>query len=490
MSIVSGQYPSRHEVWTNGICARDDQLSLPQILAEQAGYRTALIGKSHFRPGRPTDIDTHDWVRSPRDGSDLTFEALPYDWDFFRRWSGPWHGFQHAKLNTGHAFNRNAYSMHYAAWLEDRGIPCEPPWFFDGNEAKAQLAEQLSPSLATFADMPSDGPVPPPVRWELPDELHHSAWVADEVISYLGDHVSSHGDEPFFISADFPDPHSPFVVPEPWASMYEGAEIPPVARREGEWANKPAFYRALLEGNVLDGGWHKHHKSVGPVPLMTPEARTPRELRWWWTYMGMQSLVDHNLGRMLDELDRLGLAENTLVIFTSDHGDMMGDHYLWHKGGNHYDGCARVPLLVRWPGHVPAGTQSSSLQSLVDLAPTIMAAAGLEPRPEMQGVDQRTSWCDPEETVRKGVLVEHRIEHYLDLNSWITDRYRLSIYSDLAHNRDELELYDLQEDPDEFQSLADDPSHKGTVVELLAEAWRNRSQAEYPLRERVSSGMH
>jgi arylsulfatase A-like enzyme len=488
MSIVSGQYPSRHGVWTNGVPARYDMLSLPRLLREGAGYRTALIGKSHFRPGRPEKGVEFEWTKTPKDEREIPYEGLPYDWEALRAWDGPWYGFEHARMNTGHAFNWWAYSLHYAAWLDERGIKQEDH-FMTREGAAAALSEQLTTTTATPADMTLGTPVPPPMTWDLPEELHHSAWVADETIAFLREHASSHPEAPFFVSANFPDPHSPFVVPRPWDTLHDGAEIPPPVRKADAWRDRPAFHGAVLERRELDGGWHEKYKSVGPIGLLGPEERTPRELRWWWTYMGMQSLVDHHLGRMLDELDRLGLAENTLVIFTSDHGDMMGDHFFWHKGGVHYDACVRVPLLVRWPGRVPAGVQSSSLQSLVDLAPTIMAAAGLDPHEEMQGVDQLPAWSDPAVTTREGVLVEHRIEHGLDLNTWITDRHRLSVYSDLAHDRDELELYDLQQDPGELHDLHDDPGSKGDLADLFAEAWRSRSRIAEPLPERVSSGM-
>src|SRR5262249_30795897 len=150
------------------------------------------------------------------------------------------------------------------------------------------------------------------------------------------------------------------------------------------------------------------------------------EDRWWRTYLGMQSLADKHLGRMLDALDTFGLAGNTIVVVTSDHGDQMGDHFLWHKGGCHYDASARVPFVVRWPGRVPAGGVSAELQSLVDLAPTFMGAAGLEQHPEMQGVDQTPAW-EGGGGVREGVLIEHPVETGLEVDTWITAGHRLSV---------------------------------------------------------------
>jgi arylsulfatase A-like enzyme len=377
--------------------------------------------------------------------------------------------------------------MHYAAWLEDQGIPPRPPYFMTRDEARATIGEVGMPGSYDTRD--NDGAALPPTTWALPERYHSSTWVADETIAFLEGHVAGSDDRPFFLSVNFPDPHPPFTAPEPWDRMYEDVELPAPIRRIGEWEQegKPEFYRATLERRVAEAGWHTRFKSIGPLGLLTPTAeRMPVEDRWWRTYLGMQSLVDKHLGRILETVDRLGLAGDTLVIATSDHGELMGDHFLWHKGGLHYDGGARVPLIVRWPGHVPAGTRSSSLQSLVDLAPTIMSAAGIEPDPAMQGVDQLPAWEDPETTRRDGLLIEHPIESGLRSHSWITDRHRLSIYSDLAHNRTEFELYDLQEDPGEFDSLSVDPGSQRLVNDLTGEAFRHMVKLQLPWAERIS----
>lgn len=134
--------------------------------------------------------------------------------------------------------------------------------------------------------------------------------------------------------------------------MYEHAELLPPRRRDREWEQpgKPEVYRTVLEHRVAEAGWHTRFEPIGPVGLVTPTAaRTAVDERWWRTYMGMQSLVDRHLGRILDELDTLGFASDTLIIYTSDHGEHMGDHYLWGKSELHYDAGARVPLVARWP---------------------------------------------------------------------------------------------------------------------------------------------
>jgi arylsulfatase A-like enzyme len=482
VTLVSGQYPSRHGVWVNGIVTPPDLLSLPRLLAEGGGYRTGIIGKSHMQPGRAGDLDpvTYEVVV---DGKDVGIEAAPRsrDWDYFRGWSGPWYGFEHARINVGHTYRPYAYSMHYGLSLHDAGIPLAAPYFMSFDEAEQELGQHGAAGLPVTRE-----PDPRPSTWALPEELHSSTWVANETISYLRDHVSGSADKPFYLAVNFPDPHPPFVVPEPWSTMYEDAELPPPARALGEWEGKPELYRANIENRVRHGGWHERYPPARQHAVVTETAeRTPLEERWLRTYMGMQSLVDKHLGRILDELDTLGLADDTLVIATSDHGDCMGDHFIWHKGGCHYDGTVRVPLIVRWPGRVPEGAVSSSLQSLVDIPATIMSAAGLEPDPRMQGVDELPAWTDPDVSCRRGAFVEYRAAEGLHVNSWITDRYRLSIHNDLAHERTELELYDLDEDPQELVSLAADPASRPLVDDLLAEAWRETVRMQTSWLERI-----
>lgn len=445
-TLLSGQYPSRHRAWSIGVDTPLDVLSLPQILREQGGYRTGLIGKSHY-------------LSCQREGS---LEAMPRirDFDYFRQWSGPWFGFEYAKLNIGHTCEPHAYSMHYGAWLEDRGIRPEAPYF------KAVRGNQ------PFSE---DG------KWALPAELTTCAWIAEETEVYLEDHVTSHADKPFFLSLNFPEPHPPFVVPEPWCSMYEHIELPPLNRRDGEWEDKSTLFQATVEDRLAELGWHKEYMmacqftegSVG-------ETRTPEEVRKWRAYMGMQSMLDQYVGRILKKLDELNLADDTLVIYTADHGDFMGDHFIWHKGGSHYDSCVRVPFIVKWPRNVPAGERSAALQSLVDIPPTILAAAGIPVDEQMQGANQIETWCHPEVPVRAGVLIDHRVEEGIYVNSWITDRYRLSIYSILAEKRDEVELFDLKSDPEEQYNIAAHGQNGGLVNSLMQQMLRYRMQIQGP----------
>jgi arylsulfatase A-like enzyme len=470
-TLLSGQYPSRHGAWTNGVKIPEDTVSLPALLSAGSGYRTAIFGKTHFQ-------QTHD---RPEGGLGIEAPPRSYDHEYFRSWTGPYYGFDHAKVCVGHTYGLRSYSMHYGLHLHDNGIPMRAPYFLTYPEADELHGQHGAASIPHTRD-----PDPRPATWALPEELHTSTWIADETIAFLRGQAGS--SQPFYASVNFPDPHPPFAVPAPWSSMYDGVELPPPSRSLGEWEGKPELYRATIEDRVEQSGWTRWFPLAQQMAVVTPtDARTDLERRWWWTYMAMQSLVDRNLGRILGELDVLGLADDTLVVVTSDHGDSMGDHFIWHKGGCHYDGTVRIPLIVRWPGQVQQAARSESLQSLVDLAPTIMSAAGLSPDERMQGVDQLASWRDPGSRCRDAVLIEHRLEWGLRVSSRITDRYRLSIHDDYAHNRQELELYDLQADPGELDSLAKDPGSRDVLEELAAELQRETAETGELLLPRLTA---
>ncbi len=182
------------------------------------------------------------------------------------------------------------------------------------------------------------------------------------------------------------------------------------------------------------------------------------------TYHGMMTLLDAGVGRILGRLEQLGLAEETLVVFTSDHGHFYGQHGLTAKGPFHYEDLVRVPFIVRWPGRVPAGRRSGALQSLVDLAPTFLAAAGIEIPDRMSGLDQTGAWSGEGRPVRDHVLVENRHQPTtLQAHTYIDHRHKLTVYRGAVYG----ELFDLQDDPGEIRNLWDEPGALGLKTDLL-----------------------
>jgi uncharacterized sulfatase len=184
-------------------------------------------------------------------------------------------------------------------------------------------------------------------------------------------------------------------------------------------------------------------------------------------YYGMLSLIDAEVGRILDTLDRLNLTENTLVVFTTDHGHFLGQHGLIAKGAFHYEDMLRIPMIVRHPASVQArrGQVSEALQSQVDFAPTFLAAAGIEIPGAMQGLNQAEVWSGQQDApVRAHVIVENRHNPTtVHLRTYVDRRYKITVYRD----KDYGEMFDLQEDPQERCNLWDDAQSQALKCELL-----------------------
>ena len=166
---------------------------------------------------------------------------------------------------------------------------------------------------------------------------------------------------PFFLWLSYLHPHSPYIVPEPFFSMYKDVTLPePAIEAEGlEAAGKPFRQQ-----------YHQKNNDA-LLPFTSEQVRLMRRV-----YHGQISLLDREIGRVLDYLEKKGLAENTLVVFTSDHGDYMGEHGLMTKSPAMYDSLVRVPFLVRWPGHIDRGRRDTRFVSHVDLMPTFLEVAG------------------------------------------------------------------------------------------------------------------
>lgn len=294
----------------------------------------------------------------------------------------------------------------------------------------------------------------------MPADLHYTTWTAERTIAQIEE--SAAREKPFFGWASFHDPHPPYLVSEPWASMYDPADMEPGTLLENEMELLPEHFRltqqeapdfsAYQESEFTNHGFHSH---------LTDDEKGRRDMA---IYYGMVSFLDEQIGRILDALDAQGLTENTLIVFTTDHGHFLGQHGLWFKGAFHYEDVLRVPFIASWPGHIPAGATSEALQSLVDLAPTFLSACGLPVPGAMQGVNQLPVWEGESASARDEVIVEFRHQPTkIHLRTLVTARYKMTIYRDQNYG----ELFDLLHDPDERRNLWDDAATAGVKAELF-----------------------
>lgn len=196
-------------------------------------------------------------------------------------------------------------------------------------------------------------------------------------------------------------------------------------------------------------------------------------------YYGMISMLDKYVGNILDRLDELGLTEDTIVVFTTDHGHFFGQHGLHDKGGFHYEDVIKLPFLVRYPEHVQAGKVSKAMQSLVDLAPTFLSFAGIQIPRTMTGCDQKAVWLGEEDQARDHIICEYRTQPTaVHLKTFVDERYKITIY----YNRTYGEIFDLEEDPQELNNLWDDPDSLALKAELLLKyAWAELGKEPLPM---------
>lgn len=278
-------------------------------------------------------------------------------------------------------------------------------------------------------------------------EIEADDLAVERAIDFLRDR--DRADAPFALCVGLIAPHYPFVVPEPWFSRYfpEHADLPDLP--PGHLQALPPAARRLRRAF----GFHGHADD---------QVRRARA-----AYYGLVSYADDKLGALLDVLDRTGLAANTIVIHTSDHGELLGEHGLWRKM-SFYEQSARVPLQIRWPGRGVAGERIAACASLVDVTATLVDAAGAA-RPGL-GLDGRSlaglidgsaeavgAWPD---------------EAFAEQTSHGTDRPRAMLRRGpwklcMSGGGDpEVELYDLRQDPGEFRNRAGDPAAGEIEAEL------------------------
>lgn len=427
-SIVTGLYPSTHGAWSLGTKLAEDVPTMGTLFSS-AGYSTTLIGKAHFQPLGSTPEQTS--IENP---------ALIRNLDYWRTFDGPFYGFDRVELARGHG-DEYFVGMHYGLWLEKNGVPGWRDYF-------------------TRAD--PDRPNAPKRRhvWDLPAEHHYTTWTAERSIAAIEESVAA--DKPFLCWASFHDPHPPYLVPQPWAQMYDPADMQPGHLEPGELDAMPIWHQMTQQAQPDFGPWQETgytNHGFGSQVVDDPTLRANMAV-----YYGMISFVDDQVGRILDRLESLGVADNTIVVFTTDHGHFLGQHGLTAKGPFHYEDLLRIPFIVRWPGNTPTGTSSDALVSLVDLAPTFLRAAGQDVPGVMQGVDQTPVWRGAVERVRDHVIAENRHQPTaVHLRTYIDQRHKMTLYRDRPWG----ELFDLAEDPDERRNLFDKPECAGLRSNLM-----------------------
>ncbi|MEW6359555.1 MAG: sulfatase-like hydrolase/transferase [Planctomycetota bacterium] len=453
----TGRTPRGHGVRCNGIAL---DASIPTITEalRQAGYATHGTGKhhlrnwGHLRDTDPKTLDPVEWCESRSMWMGGRIAAIPT----------PYYGLEAVDFLGG---NGNGIYGNYVPWVEQRDpdfrrTMAPPPHGKEGASGRRVWENQL------------------------PAELHYTEWMTERGIEFLR-RVSAEG-KPFFLWHSFPDPHPPYTAPAPWGGMYDPADVPPPNRRDGELDDLPPHFRFQFENTFLTSG------CGGRTNI--PEEHVRRMTAMVY---GMISQVDHHVGRILDELDRLSLSENTVVAFLSDHGRFLGDHWMDNMPPAHFEEVLRVPGVWRFPRRFKAGLATDALVSHLDFAPTILDLAGLPipegpapPTPECKR--QRTPWpghslvpllTGEADSVQDSVVVELDEDYLgLQLRTLITKDHWLTVY---GGGREFGELFDLKEDPRQLHNRWNDPGRQALKRELQAELLYRLIETESALPRRL-----
>ena len=443
-SIMTGRMSSLHGARHNGIPLSKDHTTFVELLRD-AGYRTGLVGKSHLQSfsGLPptnvyeADSELHTPAQHLRDAFKNNRHGDDYDLENKKKWDRP----------LAQRMNGDFYGFQDVEICADHGDRATGDYLLWAREQRSDFDQLVGPENAL-----PDNRIQAPQAWRtaVPEELYSTSWIAQQSESWLSDRAGE--DQPFFLQMSFPDPHHPFTPPGRYWNMYDPADIElPESFGKGDLPPIRAMRDAMKNGS-------DPRDNQNPFAVTEDEARNIIAL----TY-GMITMIDDAIGRVVASLNRIGLADNTVIVFQSDHGDYMGDHGLMLKLLLHYQGIIRVPFLWYDPTAPGAGSVDHGLASSIDIPATILGRAGIQPFNGLQGRDLFAS--EPPEAI----IVEEDSQRTMTgfdrpqrVRTLVTDRYRMS----MRHGESWNELYDLQNDPHEMTNLYDNPSCSAIRHEL------------------------
>jgi len=447
-SLMTGRLPSVHGARHNGIPLSFSEVTFVERLRE-SGYHTALVGKSHLQniSGRgplwppPSLPATQGEARRPDAGRfDQEWEPS-WDADPSHGLDLPFYGFDDVRLVINHG---DAAGGHYRRWLER-----EHP----------EIAALTGPDQAIPAPDFELTKIRQAWRSRVPEDLTTTAWIGNQTGELL--EAFANTGSPFFLQCSFPDPHHPFTPPERFWDMYKPEDM-----------DLPDSFHEKTSGPVPHLDWLLAQRDQGKAVKNTPAmfGASEREVREALALnYGSITHLDEAIGKVIAKLESLGLAQDTVVLFTSDHGDYFGDHQLLWKGPLHYQGVTRVPLIWADPQE-KGGKRSQQLYSTIDIAPTILARAGCIPHNGIQGLSLLDAIGSEASLQRPAVLIEEEGQRVMfgfpgrtRMRTLQTARYRLSVYE----GADWGELYDLDNDPNESINLWKEASAANVRVELL-----------------------
>ena len=350
-------------------------------------------------------------------------------------------GYDYFKLNLGSGHHLNRENNPYVEWLQEQGVDWHDIFTKDDKHDYWWYRE------------------------DAPIDLRQTAFLADRAVQFIQAHADA--GRPWMLSVNCFDPHPPYDAPKPLVDKYLARNLPDPVFSEGD-LDADRRLRAFF-----------HQSDARPIDDALRRNKA--------SYYGMVEIVDRHYGRIIDALDRLGIREDTIIVFNSDHGEMLGDHGLTHKGCRFYEGLVHIPLIISMPGRIRQNARYEGITELTDIVPTLAELCGipltdthghsllpvLEGRAETTGrTFARTEYYATLEEDRTYDALRSGDQAPIDFpQDWtgsyacmyFDGRYKLNVFHGIEYGQ----LFDLQADPAEQHNLWDDPASQALKMHLL-----------------------
>ena len=446
-TLLTGLYPNVHGVRSNGINLPKNIPTITKTM-QKRGWYTAAMGKIHhqfwmapFRVKYKSAESFDSWTADDS-GNDPVKKHFPL----------PYYGYEEVEVISG---NGTVCAGHYTEWLEERAP--------DIAKDMKQRVRNYDNYFNLFCK-------------EIPEELYNTTWVKERTLAFLercarGDY----GKKPFYLHCSFPDPHYPLYPPKRFQDMYKPEDI-----------KLPSSFQDMQ--NLYNHEFLGPHLKKPPFKKAFIRESTEEEVRKLTalTYASI-SYLDSCIGQILASLEKLSFVDNTIVIFSSDHGDLMGDHGLLFKGPCPFNGVLQLPMIWKVPGITKQGGVSDSLVSSIDYPTTIVNLLNIPERfhpPDMQGFDITSILKNPNEKIRDCVLIENDEEIgplTARLRHLITEDYKLTVYESKPEFGD---LYNRKKDPQELNNLWYNENFRDVRFKLVNKILNEvlKAQTKYPKR--------
>lgn len=390
-------------------------------------------------------------------------------------------GFKTALIGKNHCFDQFDYENTFDTWLTlnhagmDKRFPYKGSWFC-GEEAIQRAYDELKsiPRKDTHLCV---------VISDEDPRYHSTGLVGEQTLRF----IEENKDEPFAMWVSFPCPHEPYITPRKYADMVEADKMA-----------IPPFDKELLA---------KAPKRMQDLyKMLNAEGREEELRKVIQVYYANVRFIDDMVGAIMNKLDELKLSENTIVVFTSDHGDFCGEHNMTVKGGVFYDCLVKVPLLMKWKGHLPSGIREKSFVNLIDIVPTLFSLQGIDipdefmgrPMPPLEGaVASDAAFSEygcgfkfiDSETIDRAIAENPQYSAVIKTLSWreAEGRRKMVRTAEWKYVHDPMgdldELYDMINDPFELKNLIEDSKYTDVIKAMkdMLLKWSFESEDTYTI---------